>query len=134
MKWVRKYSRLKFLDGGRDFGGVDCWGLVRLIYENELGIHLPEYGEISAHDLKNASKAMVDGDASGKWKPVCRNDLKEFDIVAMRFYGHSVVGHVGVAVTASTIIHIEPKVNVAIVPVSNPLILNRIYGFRRFIE
>ena len=39
-----KYIRIPFVDGGRDFAGCDCGGLVRLFYEQESGITLPDYG------------------------------------------------------------------------------------------
>jgi len=32
---------LRFLDGGRDFPAVDCWGLVCLVFRHEQGIELP---------------------------------------------------------------------------------------------
>jgi cell wall-associated NlpC family hydrolase len=39
--WIVKYIGLPYVEGGRDWRGVDCWGLLCLIYKQELGIDLP---------------------------------------------------------------------------------------------
>ena len=38
-----KYINIKYKHLGRDFDGVDCYGLIKLIYKNEKGIVLPDY-------------------------------------------------------------------------------------------
>ena len=49
--WSAGYVGLPWLDGGRSADGADCWGLVRLVYERELGNALPTSGESSAREL-----------------------------------------------------------------------------------
>lgn len=44
--WFAKYLGVPFVELGRDRTGWDCWGLVRTVYAEELGIMLPEW---SAH-------------------------------------------------------------------------------------
>jgi cell wall-associated NlpC family hydrolase len=53
--WWLKYIGLPFLELGRDKSGCDCWGLVRIVYEEELGIALPSW---SAHKTLN-DRALV---------------------------------------------------------------------------
>ncbi len=36
---------LSYLDKGRDRNGLDCWGLVRLVYSELLNIELPCYSQ-----------------------------------------------------------------------------------------
>ena len=51
MHWTARYINIPYINKGREFSGADCWGLVRLVYKNELGIDLPTYGEVSADNL-----------------------------------------------------------------------------------
>ena len=48
---------IPFVDGGRDYHGLDCYGLVMLIYAR-MGILLDEYN-IAANDLVNVNKELV---------------------------------------------------------------------------
>lgn len=44
MAWADRYVRIpRFVDQGRDFDGVDCWGLVWLVWKHERDRELPSY-------------------------------------------------------------------------------------------
>ena len=43
MSWVNQYVGIPYADQGREQIGLDCWGLVRLVYQQELGIVLPGF-------------------------------------------------------------------------------------------
>lgn len=45
---LRPFQRIPFVDKGRSFEGVDCWGLVWLIYRELWGVELPDY--LDAYD------------------------------------------------------------------------------------
>jgi cell wall-associated NlpC family hydrolase len=81
--WWEPYLALDHAEGGRDgAAGVDCWGLVRLIYARELGIGLPRYDVISASDAA-AIVARMDGEVwafEGPWAPVQHGFEKPFDV------------------------------------------------------
>lgn len=39
--WCREWIGIPFRDRGRSRDGVDCWGLVRLVHADRLGVYLP---------------------------------------------------------------------------------------------
>ena len=53
--WWDSYIGLPFGEGP---GEVTCWSLVVRVYAERLGVTLPAYGEISAHDLACVARAM----------------------------------------------------------------------------
>ena len=114
MKWLNDYVGLPFKDGGRERPAVDCWGLSRLVYREQLKIDLPPYGEISANDLRGVARAMgvrADGDL---WRPVDRPVL--FDMVGMVGPTGGPVRHVGVYAGEGRVLHVEPASSAALEP------------------
>ncbi|MCU0909792.1 MAG: C40 family peptidase [Rhodobacteraceae bacterium] len=130
--WWAPYVGIPFLDGGRDRLGADCWGLVRLVYAQEIGIALPSYGEIGASDLLRIARTMRDGSAEDCWRAV--TVPATFDVVLMRDGrgGRSVV-HVGVMIDPRRLLHVEPKTDALIVPVAHTYVRGRVAGFRRYV-
>lgn len=127
-----KYCKVEFKDKGRDWKGCDCWGLGTLIYKEELGIELPSYGDISAHDLIKVSKAISEGSRVEEvWKPIEKNAVRPYDFCLMHLAGTKRLGHVGIVIDGGHIIHIEKGVNAAIVPFDHYTVRERITGFRR---
>ena len=41
--WSDKYLGISWRDGGRDRTGLDCWGLVSLVYLKEFGVNLLDF-------------------------------------------------------------------------------------------
>jgi len=41
-RWCANYIGIPFMPLGRDFSGCDCYGLVRLVLEQEFGLALPD--------------------------------------------------------------------------------------------
>ncbi len=130
MSWWGKYIGVPFVDGGRTIAdGLDCWGLFRLVYAERLGVDLPTYGEISAKDLRAIAGAMVP--SAERWKEVVVP--RPLDGVLMRFYNRSWVGHCGVMVSGGRMLHTEPTISAAVVPLDHFSVRDRIAGFRRYV-
>ena len=132
MNWTDRYVGIRFASQGRTLAGCDCWGLVRLIYQTELGITLPEYGEISATDLVEVSKNISSGYVSEPWTAV--DTATEFDVAVMRFHGSRNVGHVGVMVDSEHVVHTEKGIDASVVPMNHMTIRHRLVCFRRHKE
>lgn len=128
MQWASKYVGLPYIDRGRTFAGVDCWGLVYLIMRREKGIELPSYGDISAHELIKVTRTIRDKSGAEPWHPV--NEPRAFDVALMR--GSPL--HVGLMYDDRNILHIEEKISAVFMPISHPAIAFRITGFRRHRE
>lgn len=131
MNWVERYINLPFVDSGRSMKGVDCWGLVQLVYEKELGIELPSYAEISAHDLIQVARKITIGKDGEVWQNVDATAIQPFDVCVMRFFGRKSIGHVGLVVDKQHILHIELKADATITPLKHYTIRERIACFRR---
>lgn len=129
--WESKYTIAPFRDHGRDLSGLDCWGLVRLVYAQELNITLPNFAEISPSDLRKVAR-MIDGAKDGEeWLSVIPPNLKPFDVVVMSQYGGIRNAHVGLITNAGKVMHIERGSNVLVLPLDHYSIRERIRCFRR---
>jgi cell wall-associated NlpC family hydrolase len=63
--WTTRYVGLPYRAGGRERDGLDCWGLIRLIYREQLGIDLPEIPGIVKGDQLSISREILDQCLSG---------------------------------------------------------------------
>ena len=143
MDWWSEYI-------GIPFGDHTCWSLVQQIYRDRLNIDLPLHGELSAEyvaavDVLHsgnapasrmiaARKAVADaievGQSSESWVSV--TTPMEHDVVLMSVIsGRRRIGHVGIAVSAKRMLHIEKATNAVIVPFTHPSVVGRICGYRR---
>jgi cell wall-associated NlpC family hydrolase len=130
--WAEKYSGLRFVDGGRDRAGVDCWGLVKMIYENEKSISLPAYGDVPASELMKVARQIVKDRDASPWKIVI--DPEPFDVVLMRGginTSRQTPVHVGVMIDGERVMHVEQGISVMVVPLSHQTISRRVIGLRR---
>jgi cell wall-associated NlpC family hydrolase len=125
---------LRFRDGGRDWKGVDCWGLVRLIYREELGIELPDYGDVSARDLGAVARHVTRDSLLPPWNRV--EDPAAFDGVSFRGAAIRAVDrqagmHVGLMIGSRRLIHIDEGAGVQVAPIDHPSFRHRILHFVR---
>lgn len=111
---------------GLPFERAHCWGLVRLVYADRLGVMLPEYGEIPADDLVRISRAMHAPEYP--WQEAAQP--KELDVARMR--GRSRVWHVAVLTDPGHVLHTEQATGAVRVRVDDPAIAGRIMDYWRY--
>lgn len=131
VNWEDKYIGIPFKDGGRTRKSVDCWGLVRLVYLQELQIELPIHAEISARNLIAVAKEMSGGKDLEDWQPIEKTQLQEFDIVGMSQYGGKSVAHVGIYTQKGKVLHSELSCNTVLVDMGHVMIRERLRCFVR---
>lgn len=104
MSWTNNYIKVPFAEKGRARDGVDCWGLVRLVYQEILGITLTEL--VCYTDTKDKlSISKIIGEESSKWVKVPIGSEKEFDVAVFRMCG--VPMHVAIVVRKGIMLHSE---------------------------
>ncbi|SLN37915.1 NlpC/P60 family protein [Aquimixticola soesokkakensis] len=107
MSWSNKFIGIPQADLGRTREGADCWGLACVIYQEELGISLPEYLGYSSPDEQGECAAMIAGATSSPlWVPVT-GPAVAFDIAVFRQGRFS--SHVGIVVRHGLMIHIAAE-------------------------
>ena len=109
-----KYIGIPYKHLGKDFSGVDCFGLIYLIFKEELGIELPDFTKLGY------SKGLEDS----KDKDVLINVIDKFDGIIFEkvdkpyrifdvpiFYGigcmKDIASHIGVFIDTNHFIHIK---------------------------
>lgn len=136
--WASPYIGLPFVDGGRDFYGVDCEGLCRLVMQHEAGDPaIPAYGVLSADGLATVARAINENAALPPWVSVKREELRPFDWVLMtgreKVDGRprTLTAHCGVMITDTLVLHIEKATHSVAVPIDHYTIRTRLAGFVR---
>lgn len=134
-RWAERYALCRFKEGGRDWPNVDCWGVIRLVLKEQVGIEVPTYGEVSARGLLAVAKTI---EADSSIRPWVKVDVPQtFDIVKMN--GDRQADrrtrpevHVGIMVSETDMLHVELVTDHAvIVPLSHPSVACRFIGVYR---
>ena len=128
MSWVLKYFDLPFKERGRDFDGVDCWGLVRLVYQNEFMIELKDLSEGYVTTKDDCLADIVKREAEG-WKPIKSGFEKAGDVVVLRLRNEPI--HVGIVLDGKRFLHIQRGINAAVESYRSKRWGNRVEGFYR---
>ena len=105
--WTTRHIGLPWAERGRSRQGCDCYGLARIIYQEELGISLPDYlGYASTEELGEIA-ALIDGAKQlPMWLPVT-GPAVAFDLAVFRRGRLST--HIGVVVRRGLMIHMADE-------------------------
>lgn len=124
---TEKYIGIPYKANGRDFSGIDCWGLVRLVYKEELGIDLPSLdGEYQIDDdarIQDLFAQYKEG-----WKP--SESIEAGDVVLFRVLGSET--HVGIAISPTQFLHSRDNQNSAIESFDNHKWKTRFVGSYKY--
>lgn len=139
MSWAASYLDVPFKDRGSSRDGCDCWGLCSMVFQDRLGIKLPDYPEIPEGANLAKIRAILAAAGGPQWTEIPRGEEQAFDVVLMRSIvsvddrRHSRPIHIGCVLSPGAMIHIQEKTGVSIVNYRrDPMIRNRVTGFYRF--
>jgi len=67
--WINDYIGIPYIHNGRDMKGLDCYGLCKLIYQEEYSEELPDW-LLQEFDLKATNEAISSVVTSGSFTEV----------------------------------------------------------------
>jgi len=125
--WSNQYIGIPYKAGGRDRSGIDCWGLARLIYQEQYRINLPSFStEYTENDTERKEELLAQYREG--WTQV--DQVKEGDLVLFRVLGSE--SHIGIALDSQSFIHARRRSNTCVDKFESPRWKNRIVGFFRY--
>lgn len=128
--WTRDYIGLPFMPDGRDRAGIDCWGLVCLVYREQLDIELPSYSGVYTEASREALRIVAGQYQSWRqnWEPV--DFPRALDVVLFRIGGLN--AHVGIVIDRRHMLHILSGIDSCIEAYAGLIWRDRLQGFYRW--
>ncbi|MBY0262755.1 MAG: C40 family peptidase, partial [Phycisphaerales bacterium] len=107
--------------------GLDCWGLVRLVYAERFGIKLPAFAD--DYDDTNDGQAIAGIYAVERTEWVERPGPAPGDVVMFRIIGIPL--HVGVVIDAQTFLHTMARRETCVERLTSPAWSARVLAYYR---
>lgn len=128
--WAANYVGLPFKDQGRERDGVDCWGLIRLIYRERYGLLLPSYAEayVTAEDEEEIG-ALVRRERPA-WLEIPLAEAAEGDVLVLRMRGQPM--HVALALDQPWFLHVHEGINAVVERRDSAKWAHRLVGAYRY--
>ena len=129
IEWAEKYVGIPYLLHSRSIENCDCYGLICLIYKNELNIELPLFDEFYNDNANDREILKLFEENRKKWKQVY--DKKIGDIVYFVIAG--LEKHVGLLVGDNCFIHnLRQGGSSTLANLNSPKWRRRIVGIYRY--
>lgn len=104
--WTRDFIGLPWKFAGRSRDGVDCWGLLWLVYRDVLGVAVASYAQETTDAPERAQiAALLNHDRQvSPWTDVLAGSECPFDMAVFRRAG--IDSHVGIVIGPGRMLHI----------------------------
>lgn len=126
------YVGIPFALHGRDRTGLDCWGLVCLVYREVWGVELPSFGDRYGRELTLEERAHIAAIVRGEsvdWTRVPPGEERCGDVVLFRMAGAE--SHLGIVVNGGRFLHARKGTDSCVESYRSPLWVKRVAGFWR---
>lgn len=105
-----KYIDIPYKNLGRDFEGVDCWGLICLIFKHEKNIILPDFTELKYEKgwYKKGHNHILDnkGTIDGTFWDIVNRPYKVYDGFIFYLSSEKIANHTGMYIGNNKFIHV----------------------------
>lgn len=125
--WANQYIGIPFKSGGRDRDGIDCWGLARLVYQEQYNINLPSF---SAEYTEGDTDRMAELLAQYREGWEATTTPKDGDLVLIRVNGAET--HIGIAIDGEKFLHVKKGTDACIERFNSVAYARRIVGYFRY--
>ncbi len=104
MHWSAQFIGTLYEEFGRERSGCDCWGLVYVVFRDQLGISLPTYsGQYASAEERGEISALIsDAAVSAVWRRI-ESGFQDFDIAVFR--RGRMDAHVGIVIAPNLMLH-----------------------------
>lgn len=119
-----------FLHRGRDPAvGLDCYGLLVLLYRQRWNIALPHYATDGSRRHVAEAAGMIAADAAANWIELGPGVEQPGDVVLLRRYGRPL--HIGIVLGPGRMVHADEPAGVSMPRYDGVLWCSRIHAFYR---
>jgi cell wall-associated NlpC family hydrolase len=126
---ISKYIGIPYGDHGRSHEALDCWGLLWLIYKEQLDIGLPSYADRYASAEDQEDITCLIHKEKGPWSQVNVDQVDFGDAALFRIKGEP--WHIGVVISRGLMIHVMKDVNVCLERYDRSMWRHRLIGIYR---
>lgn len=132
--FILKVMAVPFKEKGRDYSGLDCYGLCRLGYHEVFGIDLPDYRDQYV-DTGNSRQTRLELSEllslkKRKWEQV--TNYQPMDVPLFTLGGMPI--HVGLMVDKKNFLHCEKKIGTVIERIDSAMWKRRLDGVFRLCQ
>lgn len=134
MDWAAAYVGLPYRLGGRTPNGIDCWGLVLLVWREVFGIEGPGMDGVTWRpgEPRDAVRSVADTMAAtaAGFAPVPAGQEQAGDAILIRMRGHPL--HCAVVVEPGLMLHAVEGADSAVERYRSIMWEKRVLGFYRY--